>query len=349
VLVLGSHLLATRSLRRLRDLRPFASLLVMAAVALPWFAAVAICRPGLLQELLLSGNLGRFLRGGSRPEPPLACLLILGFGFLPWSAFLPGAAGRVVLDRRRQEGSARRLLPLLWLLAVLVLSLLAGGRLSSPILPAFPAAALLVAGALAPWLDPAPPSRRLPGTGAMMALVLLTAGMAVFTWGPGTLGTLPLGFKAALLPLSIAALLGALLALGALLKGWSRIACFLLLGGSGVFVLALLIYGFPQLEDTRSSRGAAAAIAAQIRPSDGLILYREDRPGFAYYLRRTPDVVRDEEDLVRRLESGKRLYCLMGRVRYERLRLRRRELPLYLLRSAGNVVVVTSLPPGASP
>ena len=349
VLAIGIHLLATRSLRRLWDLRPIASLLVIAAVALPWPAAVGISRPDLFREFLLSGGPGRFLRGGSLPEPPLYGLVILALGFLPWSAFLPGAAGRVVLDRRDGEGSRRRLLPLLWLLVVLALALPAGGRNSSHILPAFPAAALLAAGALAPWLDPAPPLRRLPGTGAMMALVLLAAGMVFFTWRTGSLGTLPPGFEAALLPLCVAALLGALLSLGALLQGWSRIGFFVLLGGHGILVLGLLIYGLPQIEETRSSRGAALAIAAQIRPSDGLILYREDRPGFAYYLRRTPDVIHDEEDLVRRLGSGNRVYCLMGRVRYERLRLGRRELPLYLLRSAGNIVIVTNLPPGSSP
>jgi 4-amino-4-deoxy-L-arabinose transferase-like glycosyltransferase len=349
-LVLGIHLAATRSLRRLRDFRPLASLLVIAAVSLPWYAAIGILRMDLVEQFFISGNLGRFLKPEHRSQSPLYYLVVLTIGFLPWSAFLPGAVGRALVDwRRGTEGFQRRLLPALWLLVLLVFFTLAASKLPSYILPALPAAAVLAAGPLETWLRPLPAGKRAPGTGALTGLVLLAAGMALYAWRTENLGVIPLGFKTALLPLCGAGLLVVLFALGALLVGRSRISYFLLLGGNGVLVLSLLVYGFPQLEVYKSSRETAAAVVSYVRPSDGVILYRENHPGFAYYLRRVPDLVHREEDLVLRLESEKRVYALMGLDRYEKLRVRRRELPLYLLRSVGNVVVVTNLPPGESP
>jgi 4-amino-4-deoxy-L-arabinose transferase-like glycosyltransferase len=349
-LALGSHLLATRSLHRLRDLRPVASLLVIAAVSAPWYAAIGLLRPDLVREFFVSGNMGRFLRPEHRSEPPAYYLVVLAIGFLPWSAFLPGALGRALWDYRRTGRNASlTLLPALWLLTLLAFFTLAASKLPSYILPAFPAAALLVAPSLEAWLQPLPPSRRAPGAGAMIALVLLAAGMALFTWRTETLGAIPLEFKASLFPLCVAGLAGTVIALGSLLAGGARISFFLLAGGSGVLIFSLLNFGFPQLEPWKTSRDAARAVAAQLRPEDEVLLYRDNDPGFAYYLRRVPDLVRREEDLLRRLESKDRVVCLMGRDRYEKLRVRRPEMALYLLHGAGNSVVVTNHPPGGSP
>ncbi len=349
-LVLGAHLLATRSLSRVRELRPVSSLLIIGAVALPWYAAIGILRPDLVREFVLVGNLGRFLRPEHRFEPPIYYLVVLAIGFLPWSAFLPGAVGRAFLDwRRREEGAARRLLPALWLLILLVFFTAAASKLPSYILPAFPAAAMLAAGPLEAWLTPATAGRRTPGTGAAMALVLLTAGMTLFAWRTGNLGSIPLEVKNSLLSLCLAGLLGCLFVLGTLLAGRPRISFFLLLGGSGVVVLSLLLFGFPQVEAWKSSREAASVVAPALRPSDGVILFHENNPGFAYYLRRIPEIVTSEEDLLRRLESGNRVYCLMGQDKYEKLKVSRSGAPLYLLRIVGSAAVLTNLPPGGPP
>jgi 4-amino-4-deoxy-L-arabinose transferase-like glycosyltransferase len=348
--VVGSYLLATRSLGRLRDLRPAASLLVFGAVSVPWYAAIGLLRPDLVEGFFISGNLGRFLSAEHRPEPPLYYLVVLTIGFLPWSVFLPEAMGRVFTDWRRGGGKpSLRLLPLLWLLILLVFFTVAASKLPSYILPALPAAAILASEPLESWLRPPQPGRRLPGTGAAIALTLLAGGMALFAWKTSTLGSVPMEFKTALLPVCLAAFIGTLVALGVLLAGWSRISYFLLLCGNGVLIFCLLIFGFPELEPWKSSRDAARTAAIQLTQGDGVILYRENHPGFAFYLDRVPELVRKEDELVTRLQSRERLVCLMGRDRYEKLRVRRQELALYLLRNSGQTVVVSNFPPGTTP
>jgi len=49
-----------------------------------------------VKGFLASGNLGRFLEAEHRPQPPYYYLVVLLVGFLPWSAFLPGALVRAL-------------------------------------------------------------------------------------------------------------------------------------------------------------------------------------------------------------------------------------------------------------
>ncbi|HEV8336229.1 MAG TPA: glycosyltransferase family 39 protein [Candidatus Polarisedimenticolia bacterium] len=349
LLVLGGYLAITRSLPRLRLLRPVASLIVIAALAVPWYAAIAVARPDLVERFFVTGNLGRFLRPEHQAEPPLYYLVVLSIGFLPWSAFLPGAVGRSFLDWRRGSILRPRLLPAVWLLALLAFFTLAASKLPSYILPALPAAALLAAGSLEEWLDPEPGKTRPAGVGAMIFLTIFTAGIACFVWKANSFGSVPMDLKAALLPLTLSGVAGSLVALGALLAGRSRTSYFLLLAGSMILIFSLVAFGFPRLEAWKSSREPADVVRSLLQPSDAVILYRENHPGFAYYLRRVPELIRAEPELVARLEAPRRLYCLMGWDRYERLKIRHPAAPLHLLKKSGHVAVVTNFLPGVEP
>jgi 4-amino-4-deoxy-L-arabinose transferase-like glycosyltransferase len=349
LLVLGGYLAITRSLPRLRLLRPVASLIVITALAAPWYAAIAVVRPDLVERFFVTGNLGRFLRPEHHAEPPLYYLVVLSIGFLPWSAFLPGAVGRSFLDWRRGTVLRPRLLPVIWLLALLAFFTLAASKLPSYILPALPAAALLAAGPLEEWLDPEPGKTRPAGVGAMIFLTIFAAGIACFVWKANSFGSVPMDLKASLLPLTLSGLAGSLVALGALLAGRSRTSYFLLLAGSMILIFSLVAFGFPRLEAWKSSREPAGMVRSLLRPSDEVILYRENHPGFAYYLRRVPELIRAEPELVARLEAPRRLYCLMGWDRYERLKIRHPAVPLFLLQKSGHVAVVTNFLPGVQP
>jgi hypothetical protein len=86
-----------------------------------------------------------------------------------------------------------------------------------------------------------------------------------------------------------------------------------------------------------------------IQSTDRLILYRENHPGFGYYLRRIPERVRSESILEGLFGEPEQVFCLMSRENYEKLRTRKPDLPLYLLKSVGHVVVLSNRSPGASP
>jgi len=349
-MVLGASFAAFRGWRRWREFRPVASTLIFLAVAVPWYAAVALQRPDLVEGFFVTGNLGRFLRAEHRAVSPLYYVVVLLLGFLPWSAFLPGAIGRALAAWWRGDpGRGRLILPTLWLLTLSVFFTLAASKLPSYILPALPAAAILAAEPLTAWLEPAAAGRRLPGMGAMLLLVILAGGTVYFAMSRQSFGSVPASFKVALLPVCFAGLLGTLFALSALIMQRAKLAYLILQGGSVGLIVSLLLFGFPILEPWKSSREAADAARPMLQSADRLVLYRESHPGFGYYLRRIPELVRSESDLEELLSEPGRIFCLMGRGNYEKLRARRPDLPLYLLKSVGQVVVLTNRSPGESP
>jgi 4-amino-4-deoxy-L-arabinose transferase-like glycosyltransferase len=349
-MVLGSCYAASRDWHRLRDVRPVASTLVFLAVAVPWFAAVEMNRPDLVEGFFLTGNLGRFLKAEHRAVSPFYYCVVLLIGFLPWSAFLPGAMGRGLSAWWRKDSSqSRLLLPILWLLTLMVFFTLAASKLPSYVLPALPAAAILAAEPLTAWLKPATAGQRLPGTGAMLLLVILAGGMVYFSMSQQSFGSIPASFKMALMPVCFAGMLGTLFALSALIMQKAKLAYLILQGGSIAILFSLILFGFPLLEPWKSSREAADAVRPMLQSSDRLILYHESHAGFGFYLHRIPELVRSEPALEALLGEPGRVFCLMGRGNYEKLRARRPELPLYLLKSMGNAVVLTNRSPGQSP
>jgi len=125
----------------------------MLAVAGPWYVAVSMRTDGAwLHGFFFIHNVGRFVapmekHGGSALLQPLAMLV----GFYPWSCFLPLAivvtAWRVC---RRSDPSAARdtlALALCWITVWIVGFSLSATKLPNYVLPAYPAAALLVAAA----------------------------------------------------------------------------------------------------------------------------------------------------------------------------------------------------------
>jgi len=349
-LALGSYLLASREWKSVLAWRPFSSVAMVAAVSLPWYGIIALKRPDLLKGFVLGGNLGRFLRPEHRSEPALYYLVVLLIGFLPWSAFLPGAMGRAFLSwMRKEQHAVPRMFPALWLVALTVFFTLAASKLPSYILPAFPAAALLAADPLAAWLAPPAPAKRLPGSGGVLLLVILAGGMVYFAMSRESFGALPSSIKPALLPICFSGLLGTLFALTCVILRKARLGFVLLLGGNAAMLLSLLTFGLPLLEPWKSSRPAAEAVRPMLGPDDRVFVLGEHNPGFGYYLDRDAEIFRRETDLEAQLGGSDRFFCLMDRGKYEKLRASRPELPLYLLKNVGNLVVMTNRSPAQAP
>jgi 4-amino-4-deoxy-L-arabinose transferase-like glycosyltransferase len=132
-------------------LRPVVIAAAMLAVAAPWYVAVSLRTDGAWPAgFFLVHNVGRFVapmekHGGSFLLHPLAMLV----GFYPWSCFLPLAmavAGWRVWRRIDPPEVGRTLLLLLlWVVVWVGAFSAAATKLPNYVLPAYPAAALLVA------------------------------------------------------------------------------------------------------------------------------------------------------------------------------------------------------------
>ncbi|HZT41302.1 MAG TPA: glycosyltransferase family 39 protein [Chthonomonadaceae bacterium] len=172
-----------------RALRPVLGLLLFLAIAAPWH--LVIWRTGGLDanghtwywEYILDQHIGRF-KGVDKVHnaPIVTYFAYFLLGFFPWACFTPRAF-RLRADRADPAREVRRFL-LIWFWTIFVFFSLGAAKLPNYIVPAFPAAALLIGR----WLDRALSARadraddRALRRGAFWAAVtgaILAAGMAL--------------------------------------------------------------------------------------------------------------------------------------------------------------------------
>jgi 4-amino-4-deoxy-L-arabinose transferase-like glycosyltransferase len=209
--------------RWLRPLPLLAMLALFCGVCLPWYAAATVANGApFLGGFLGFSNLQRFTSVlYSHPGPPWFYLPWLLLLLLPWSLFLPAAVAQLRFWRwsrwrqaAREPGLELPLFLLLWLLLMVAFFSAAATKLPGYILPALPAASLLVS----LWWRPLPPlapanprALALSGLADVLVLALLTLAAAVAPRWAATDPAHP-GFAAALsasgLPLRLAVLLG---------------------------------------------------------------------------------------------------------------------------------------------
>ncbi|WP_394204442.1 ArnT family glycosyltransferase [Shewanella waksmanii] len=162
-------------------------LLLMLAIAAPWYMLAEKATPGFLQYFLVGEHWLRFvdsgwtgdLYGSAHDEPRGTIWLFFVVAAMPWSLFLPWALWRL---QRSETGLAplHKFL-ICWMLAPMVLFTLAGNILPAYVLPGIPALALLLSSA---WQGKA-----MPGQAIIAATIplLLAATVVVLNTGPSKL------------------------------------------------------------------------------------------------------------------------------------------------------------------
>ena len=123
----------------LRKLHPLAGLLVVVALALPWFAIMIVKVPGFFHFYIIGEHFRRaFVSTYSHGEPLYFYLPVILLGLAPWSICLP------LLVSEGTRGPARSFCAIT-AATVLVLFSVASAKLIPYILPALPPLALLLA------------------------------------------------------------------------------------------------------------------------------------------------------------------------------------------------------------
>ncbi len=126
------------------------------AIVVPWFVLV-IAENGQVYIDSFFGyhNVARFTSVVNRHSAPwYFYLIVIGFGFFPWSAYLPAAIAQfhpwhVAAWRRASRSQQLPLFALCWLVGIFLFFSLAVTKLPSYVLPLMPAGAILVAIVLA--------------------------------------------------------------------------------------------------------------------------------------------------------------------------------------------------------
>jgi 4-amino-4-deoxy-L-arabinose transferase-like glycosyltransferase len=125
---------------------------LFALVALPWYVAIQVRRPEFFQEFILRQNFARFTTALYSHEQPFWFFLpVLILGLIPWIAFAAAACAdtvRLWLSQRKAlfaTADALSFFLFLWLVVPVVFFSFSRAKLPGYILPAIPAAPLLLA------------------------------------------------------------------------------------------------------------------------------------------------------------------------------------------------------------
>jgi 4-amino-4-deoxy-L-arabinose transferase-like glycosyltransferase len=264
--------------------------LIVAAVNLPWFAAVSWRNPGFLKFFFVHEHIQRYAASTEHAWGVYFFFVVTAVGMWPWICFVPIAIAEAFERRPRQSSDAadyqqhQRALAfaLIWFAVVFVFFSIPRSKLGSYILPALPAAAIVAGYGISrlPQIDPRRVSRILAAIAAVNILVAAAA-----------LSAVPLIRElrrvAALRPdliVGVSAMaLGAIIAFALWRTAAGAVPTVGALALSMVVVLATMVKAREDAAPLNSYRILAAQIAREIRPGCVIASYRHHVQALPFY------------------------------------------------------------------
>jgi len=279
----------------IKKLKPASGLVLTAAIAVPWFVAVAIRMPDFLWFYFVGEHVRRFFQATySHGEPIYFYIPVLLAGLLPWSLVIPAVSWRTSRDPARS-------FCLIAAGVVLVLFSLASAKLIPYILPAFPPLAVLLADSILSL--PRRTEALAPRGGAAPRLQF--AGLLTSLIGAGTLALAALAphfggqyltlAREVLLALGTILLVGGFLTAALFRRGRLELALISLTLTSAAGLIAGS-YGRIAVEPMRSYAELSRSVAAQA-PQAALICYHRYIQALPFYTRRRVILVGSRSEL----------------------------------------------------
>lgn len=311
--------------RRLFGLRWFLGLLIIVAIAAPWFVYMTLrFRGAFLHWYFLDENAllfahNRFGKGAG--ATPWFYFQVLAAGLLPWTGLVVGRFVDWIRALARRDGSTDTLDTLLWSWTVAIVGFfsLSSFKLDHYIFPATPAIAILCARG---WHD----LRVRPHDEALAwsRAGLQTVGPLFVTVGVGAgvfmIARLALPWMAAIAPISIAAA-GALVTARGTLLHWipSRHVPVFIPAAMVVTYASIVAFVMPALEARKVVPSLAVQTASVAQPGDAVASFRLNRwnPAFRFYVGRHVQMIDDPNEAARMFRGSQRVYCVMLRPAYE--------------------------------
>jgi len=274
-----------------------------AATAAPWYLYMLLAHRDLvLNEFLGKENLGRFL-SPEHHQVPLYYVWVLAAGMMPWSAALPAALARALRDWRggadRTGSPPGTAFALCWFTAVVGVFAISASKLSTYILPAFPAAAFLIADY---WQDafarPRQEARAGPLTVAWLSAAVSVAGAGAMVV-LARHGRVPdAGAAVAVLA---AIVIGAAVAAVAAVR-FRRIDLFAAVQAALTMAIVLVVVSaWPAIEPSKSTKTLVAKLEADGLDGQLAGAYRVRDVSLDFYLGRAVAYENDPKELLARV------------------------------------------------
>jgi 4-amino-4-deoxy-L-arabinose transferase-like glycosyltransferase len=285
-------------LRTIWSMRPLTAVAMVLLVAGPWYVLVGMATQGeWLVGFFGVHNFGRFTHAMDDHSGPIYYYLIaIAIGFFPWSVW---ASPTVVLMRKQfREHHPWRpgyVLAYSWIAVWVGFFSLAGTKLPSYIIPAYPAIALLAGCFVASWIrEPAALPKlftrlawgcvALTGIGLLVGLPIAAHLVLEDEWFLGAIGLIPL----------VAAIVGWLYSerLQSRASAWT-----MAVAGVGMW---LVVFGVlaPYVDRYQESPTFAARIAAESQSSEPVVRsFHHFRPSYVFYTAGVVEKIESADDV----------------------------------------------------
>jgi 4-amino-4-deoxy-L-arabinose transferase-like glycosyltransferase len=308
-------------------------------VAAPWFIAMSLANPAYAHYFFVDLNIGSVVSHQSHhPEPFYYYAWTLLAGFFPWSLFLPAALVRA-WRRRSEDPSGEGTFLLAWTGVWFLTFSIAESKLSTYILPLYPAVALLVARF---WHEvvsnPGPQLRRVFLSSFLPAALVPITMVHLLIRGTPPESVTQYGIhigKAAVPVFGIALILA--LSAGFLLRTQARAAFVSVALSSVVFFGLFFIYVVPELNPYESSRDIARRMDRLLPPNERLACFGKLRDTALFYTERRERIIGDPHELDGLIASPKPFFCII-----DREQLRRMNLDATIVMERGNDALISN-------
>jgi len=259
-------------------------LLLLLAIAAPWFVLVALKNPEQPHFFFVHEHWERFLLKTHHREGPWYYFLVLLIpGLMPWLGLLPQAL--LQATEREKTCFQPKLLLLIWAVFILFFFSYSSSKLPGYILPIFPAVAMLIA----TYLENASRRQRMLAACTVIAAGLIglafvpqLANMSERNPGEGILlaATQPWALAAGI----VAVAAGALALLHA--RQLRRDLGVLTMAVAGFAATQLIMYSLEPYGKMRAGKDLAAKILPELRPDTKLYTVNMYEQSMTFYLRR---------------------------------------------------------------
>jgi 4-amino-4-deoxy-L-arabinose transferase-like glycosyltransferase len=291
---------------------------VLGAVILPWYAAV-YHRHGwtYIAGFFLRDNLSRFATESFGPSRgPLFYGPTYLADFFPWSILSVSTLLQLWRDRKEvhTRDAVAYSFPLIWCVVVFVLFSLSRNKQEYYIAPLYPVMAALVSGVLVRTLRSDRMSEQMRAGNAwtygVMAVSAALLGASIFSvfalrsFLPDASAVIHYGAPVILLAAAVAPAWN-------VARGRNGAAIAVLAAALWlVYILVPLLY-LPALEPLRPVKDLCRTIETHAQPGDETGYYRATVPSMVFYLRRPIFEEFDADAMVRRFQSGQRVFCIL--------------------------------------
>jgi 4-amino-4-deoxy-L-arabinose transferase-like glycosyltransferase len=313
MMVIGLFLICKRQLRFIKEMQIGWGILILTAIAAPWYILISLRNPDYLEYFFLKQNFGSFLSQESRhPRPFYYYIPILMGGLFPWSLFLPLALYRAIRAKAALHGDGL-IFALIWFGVIFIFFSIANSKLGTYILPLFPAAAMLV-GVL--WYDLLYASNRILHKWVFLSYLPFAAIMPLvlvylLLFPPVSL-IADTGITLSLVNFFAVWLAGfAFISIGLVTKKKYKAFIGSIVGMTATIFLLVLIYIAPLIGSLVSTKELALKLDRLMEPGKSITFFHKARASFLFYTDRTGKILQNPQQLMDYMESGKKAYCVI--------------------------------------